>query len=69
MSRRPLKPIKDMTPVERLTCALLLALTAPSDSRAGEVSDIADWLADGLSGAEIEYCKAIALAQWKAGAA
>lgn len=55
--------------MERLTCALLLALTAPSDARAGEVSDIADWLAEGLSGVEIECCKAIAVAQWKAGAA
>ena len=66
--RRPLKSIEDMTPVERLTCALLLALTAPSDARASEASEIADWFADGLSDAEVECCKAIARAQWKAGA-
>ena len=68
MSRRPLKSIADMTPVERLTGALLLALTAPSDTCASEAGDIADWLARDLSDAQVECCKAIALARWKAGA-
>jgi len=63
---RPLKSIEDMTPVERLTSALFLGLTAPSDALAAEVGEIADWLAGDLSGAEVQCCKAIALAQWKA---
>lgn len=69
MMHRPLKSIEDMSSVERLICALRLALDAPSDARASEVGDIVDWLAQGLTEIQIEYCKAIALAQRKASAA
>lgn len=67
MSAYGKKPIEDMTPVERLTCALLLALTADSDARSAEVVEIAEWLAEDLSAVEVAYCQAVAHAQWKAG--
>ena len=68
MNRSPSKSLADMTSVEHLTYALLLALNAPSDACVSEAGDIDDWLARDLSDAQVECCKAVALAQWKAGA-
>jgi len=61
--------LEAMTPVQRLIEALHLALIEPSSARSEEVSEIADWLASGLSDAEVECAKSIALARWTAGAA
>lgn len=59
--------LEQMTPHQRLTAVLLLALTAPSDELATEVSEFADVLARGLSESEIGTCKSIALAFFHAG--
>lgn len=50
------------TRTEALTNALILAITAPTDEQADRAGTLADALAVGLTPAEIEACKADALA-------
>lgn len=56
------KTLEQMTPAERLTQALILALTAPTDAQAQEASETAEHFTQGLSKAEIEDCKQAASA-------
>ena len=51
-----------MTQTQALTKALILALIAPSDEKATQASDIAESIAQGLDFAQVEQCKADALA-------
>jgi hypothetical protein len=51
-----------MTQSQALTNALLLALIAPSDEKANQASDLAESIAQGLDFAQVEQCKADALA-------
>ncbi|GCA63111.1 hypothetical protein KIPB_007924 [Kipferlia bialata] len=46
---------------DALIAAILLALTAPTEDAANEVSMMAEGLADGMSEEEVEECKAEAL--------
>lgn len=50
---------------QALTKALILALIAPSDEKATQASDLAESIAHGLDFAEVEQCKADALAMIK----
>jgi hypothetical protein len=50
-----------MNPVEALTNALFLALTAPSDGCVNIASQLADHIARGLTDAEIDTAKEVAL--------
>lgn len=47
--------------IDALTMGLYLALTAPSDTAAKQVSDLCDQVAARLTWAEVEHCKACAL--------
>ena len=51
-----------MTQTQALTNALILALIAPSDEKANQASDLAESIAKGLDFAQVEQCKAQALA-------
>ena len=51
-----------MTQSQALTKALILALIAPSDEKATQASDLAESIAQGLDFAQVEQCKADALA-------
>ena len=51
-----------MTQTQALTKALILALIAPSDEKATQASDLAESIAQGLDFAQVEQCKADALA-------
>jgi len=51
-----------MTQSQALTKALILALIAPSDEKANQASDLAESIAQGLDFAQVEQCKAQALA-------
>jgi len=51
-----------MTQTQALTKALILALIAPSDEKATQASDLAESIAQGLDFAQVEQCKANALA-------
>lgn len=51
-----------MTQTQALTKALILALIAPSDEQASRASDLAESIAHGLDFAQVEQCKADALA-------
>ena len=53
---------KAMTQSQALTKALILALIAPSDEKATQASDLAESIAQGLDFAQVEQCKADALA-------
>jgi hypothetical protein len=51
-----------MTQTQALTKALILALIAPSDEKANKALDLAESIAQGLDFAQVEQCKADALA-------
>jgi hypothetical protein len=51
-----------MTQTQALTKALILALIAPSDEKATQATDLAESIAQGLDFAQVEQCKAQALA-------
>jgi hypothetical protein len=51
-----------MTQAQALTKALILALIAPSDEKANQATDLAESIAQGLDFAQVEQCKADALA-------
>ena len=51
-----------MTQTQALTKALILALIAPSDEKATQTTDPAESIAQGLDFAQVEQCKAQALA-------
>ena len=51
-----------MTQTQALTKALILALIAPSDEKATQATDLAESIAQGLDFAQVEQCKADALA-------
>lgn len=51
-----------MTQSQALTKALILALIAPSDEKATQASDLAESIAQGLDFAQVEQCKADAIA-------
>ena len=51
-----------MTQTQALTKALILALIAPNDEKATQASDLAESIAQGLDFAQVEQCKADALA-------
>lgn len=55
--------VEEMTPMERLTEVLYLALTAPTDKLANDAGKLADQFAFGLSDAEVEACKNAALSK------
>jgi hypothetical protein len=59
------KSVEEMTPMERLTEVLYLALTAPTDKLANDAGKLADQFAFGLSDAEVEACKDAALSKWR----
>ena len=50
-----------MTQTQALTQALILALTAPDDSRATQAAELAESIAQGLNADQVEQCKANAL--------
>jgi hypothetical protein len=50
-----------MTQTQALTKALILALTAPDDSRATQAAELAESIAQGLNVDQVEQCKANAL--------
>lgn len=54
-----------MTQTQALTKALILALIAPNDEKANQASDLAESIAQGLSFAQVEQCKADALAMYE----
>ena len=51
-----------MTQTQALTKALILALIAPRDEKANQASNLAESIAQGLDFAQVEQCKAQALA-------
>lgn len=53
----------DMTQTQALTRALVLALCAPTDSKAQQAAELAEQFAHGLSAATVDQCKADALAE------
>lgn len=55
-----------MTKAEALTQALVLALCAPDDEKSQKALKLAEHFAQGLEAAEVEECKADALAVVKA---
>jgi hypothetical protein len=57
-----LQGVEIMTQTQALTKALILALIAPSDEKATQASDLAESIAQGLDFAQVEQCKADALA-------
>lgn len=50
-----------------VACALVLSITAPTDEKAAEAGQMAQECAAGLSGEEVEACKAAALAEVESG--
>lgn len=60
-----LADVEKLTPKERLTEVLLLAITAPSEKKAQEAISLAEEFTHGLTFAEIEECKATAAARAK----
>jgi hypothetical protein len=50
-----------MTNAQALTQALVLALTAPDDSRATQAAQLAESIAQGLNAKQVEQCKLDAL--------
>ena len=52
-----------MTQTQALTRALVLALCAPTDSKAQQAAELAEQFAQGLSAATVDQCKADALAE------
>ena len=50
-----------MTQSQALTQALILALTAPDDSRATQAAELAESIAQGLNADQVEQCKENAL--------
>ena len=50
-----------MTQTQALTKALILALTAPDDSRATQAAELAESIAQGLNVDQVEQCKLDAL--------
>jgi len=52
---------KQPTRAEALTRALMLAITAPTNKHAQQAATLAEEIAQGMSCAEIETCKAAAL--------
>lgn len=66
---KPMKPLSivntkglTMTQTQALTKALILALIAPNDEKATQASALAESIAQGLDFAQVEQCKADALA-------
>jgi len=57
-----LQGVEIMTQTQALTKALILALIAPSDEKATQATDLAESIAQGLDSAQVEQCKADALA-------
>jgi len=55
-----------MTQTQALTKALILALIAPSDEKANQATELAESIAQGLDFAQVEQCKADALAMIEA---
>ena len=52
-----------MTQTQALTRALVLALCAPTDAKAQQAVELAQQFAHGLSAADVNQCKADALAE------
>ena len=52
-----------MTQTQALTRALVLALCAPTDTKARQAVELAEQFAHGLSAADVDQCKADALAE------
>jgi hypothetical protein len=50
-----------MTQAQALTRALVLALCAPTESKAQQASELAEQIAQGLDAATVDQCKADAL--------
>jgi len=50
-----------MTQIQALTQCLILALTAPSDKKADQASELAEKIAHGLTVDQVEACKIEAL--------
>lgn len=57
----PWAPPPAPTPMDLVTRALILGLTAPDAARAQECADLAEHWAQGLTDAEVEQCKAEAM--------
>lgn len=53
--------------MDALTLALVLSITAPDDEKGDECARMAESLAAGLTGEQIEVCKARGLAEVEAG--
>ena len=53
---------QSMTQTQALTKALILALIAPNDEKATQAAGLAESIAQGLDFAQVEQCKADALA-------
>jgi hypothetical protein len=60
-----LADVEKLTPKDRLTAVLILAITAPSDEQAQIAADLAEEFTHGLTLDEIEECKATAAASAK----
>ena len=58
---RPFAPPALSTSSERVTAALVLALTAPNAKAAQQCADMAEEFAQGLTDEEVERCKAAAM--------
>ena len=52
-----------MTEKEALTLALKLAIAAPSEEKATKAVEMADSIARGMTAADVDNCKALALAE------
>ena len=52
-----------MTQTQALTRALVLALCAPTDAKAQQAIELAEQFAHGLSAADVDQCKADAMAE------
>jgi hypothetical protein len=50
-----------MTQIEALTQALFLAITAPTDKKANQASQLAEQIAQGLTKKQVNQCKKKAL--------
>ena len=50
-----------MTQIEALTQCLILAITAPTDEKANQASQLAEQIAQGLTKKQVNQCKKKAL--------
>lgn len=55
----------DMTPLEALTLALYLSLTAPDDHKAAQAAELAEQIARGMQPADVEKAQRRALIRYK----